>query len=289
MPREARKESRTGVYHVFMRGNNKRQIFLDDSDNKKFLNITAQFREKYGFYLLAYCLMGNHFHFIIKTPQKHEVKDKKQGDGYTVSAETDITVPLSQPSFSPATLSQIMKNIALSYAYYYNTKYSQTGHVFQDRFKSEPIENDTYLIEAVRYIHQNPVKAGICKFPGDYKFSSYRDYLSISDKVFTDINDVLEILPLNKFTEFHKDNEYRYDFIDIDNISVKISDSDALIFIEDICRRENISSPAEVSFAAQQKIARELKSKKLSIRQISRLSGISKKVVEIALKQQETE
>ena len=99
----------------------------------------------------------------------------------------------------------------------------------------------------------------------------------------------MEILPLNKFTEFHKDNEYHYDFIDTDNISVKISDSDALILIEDICRRENISSPAEVSFAAQQKIARELKSKKLSIRQISRLSGISKKVVEIALKQQETE
>lgn len=75
-------------------------------------------------------------------------------------------------------ISKIMKRINVSYAYYFNQKYGRIGHLFQDRFKSEGIEDDTYLLAATRYIHNNPVRANIVKHAGEYKWSSYGIYIN---------------------------------------------------------------------------------------------------------------
>ena len=138
MPRQARKESCTGIFHVMMRGINHQNIFDDEEDNWQFINTLDRMRLRtddnglpcgtnctyYG-----YCLMTNHFHLLIR--------EREEKVGETV------------------------KRIASSYVYYYNKKYGRDGHLFKERFKSEPVNDMAYFVTLLRYIHQNPVKAGI--------------------------------------------------------------------------------------------------------------------------------
>lgn len=133
MPRQARMKSKTGIYHVIVRGISQQNIFHDEEDFMKYLEMLERVKKKSGFKLYGYCLMGNHVHLLI-----HESQDE---------------------------LSVVMKGLGISYAWWYNWKYKRTGHVFQDRYKSECVEDDTYLLTVIRYIHQNPVKAGMVTKP----------------------------------------------------------------------------------------------------------------------------
>ena len=139
MPRQAREESDTGIFHVMMRGINYQAIFEDEEDYYQFINILDRMRVRYDdegnpsgsnctYY--AYCLMSNHFHILIR--------EREESVGETV------------------------KRIASSYVYYYNRKYGRDGDTcLKNRFKSEPVNDMTYFTVLLRYIHQNPVKAGI--------------------------------------------------------------------------------------------------------------------------------
>ena len=132
MPRQARKESGTGIFHVMMRGINHQNIFEDEEDNYQFINTLDRMRVRYDdegnpsgsnctYY--AYCLMSNHFHLLIR--------EREESVGETV------------------------KRIASSYVYYYNRKYGRDGHLFKERFKSEPVNDMSYFTMLLRYIHQN--------------------------------------------------------------------------------------------------------------------------------------
>ena len=144
MPREARTKSKTGIYHIIWRGANRQEIFHDDMDWIQFLHILKRYKIKYQLGIYAWCLMGNHVHLLIK------------------EGNEDISIT--------------MKRIGISYAKYYNWRYITTGHLFQDRFKSENVETTSYLLTVVRYIHQNPVKAGIVSHVDEWKWSSCRGY-----------------------------------------------------------------------------------------------------------------
>jgi len=146
MPRKARQQSKSGIYHIMIRGNERTNIFLDDEDRIKFINILGNKKKEKEYSIYAYCLMNNHVHLLIK---------EEQDD-----------------------ISRIMKKINTSYAYYFNKKYNRIGHVFQDRFKSESIEDDRYFLAAIRYIHNNPVQANIVTEAVQYHWSSYWSYLS---------------------------------------------------------------------------------------------------------------
>ena len=137
MARTARAVGDSGIYHVMLRGINRQRIFEDDEDREKFLEILKKSKEKDGFDLLAWCLMPNHVHLLIK---ENEVK-----------------------------LGTIFRRIGASYVYWYNGKYERTGHLFQDRFKSEPVEDDAVSLTVIRYIHRDPVKAGLCERPEEYE------------------------------------------------------------------------------------------------------------------------
>ena len=113
MPRAARKKSNSGIYHIMLRGINRQQIFEDDEDNQRFIETLSKYKEECGYSIYAYCLMGNHLHILLKENQQ------------------DLTL--------------IFKKIAGSYVYWYNWKYQRSGHLFQDRFKSEPVEDDNYF------------------------------------------------------------------------------------------------------------------------------------------------
>ena len=111
MPRQARKKSENGIYHIMFRGINKQQIFQENEDYRKFLNVVKECKEISGFKLFAYCLMGNHAHLLLKEGNEN--------------------------------LDLIVKRIGSRYVYWYNTKYKRAGHLFQDRYKSEPITQGT--------------------------------------------------------------------------------------------------------------------------------------------------
>lgn len=215
MTRYKRELSKTGIYHVMTRGNNKSKIFLDNRDMEKYLQILLDKKQDKNYYLFAYCIMPNHSHLIIKEEEQ---------------------------------LSTIMKKINISYAQYFNKKYDKVGHVFQDRYRSEPIEDDRYLLTAVRYVHNNPIKAKIVADCKDYPWSSYNYYIGKCDDNLVDTDFVLAIFsPVAKdsvrmFEEFSK--EYNDDkFIDIQKEDEEIDilgQKAAKAFIIDYLDNENL-------------------------------------------------
>lgn len=151
MARKLREKSLSGIYHVCLRGVNKQRIFEWPEDYEAMYRILnyAQTRDTEGveveqpnFYLYAYCLMDNHVHLLI------------------------------QPS-NGLELGQVVKRINVAYAMHFNNHYERVGHLFQDRYKSEPVNDRDYFFELIRYIHNNPVKAQICRTPDLYPHSSF--------------------------------------------------------------------------------------------------------------------
>lgn len=149
MSRLARKQSASAIYHIMLRGNEKRPIFLDDEDRTRFIDTLRVKKSENKFELYAYCLMNNHVHLLINE-----------------RAES---------------IARIMKCINVSYAIYFNKKYNRVGHLFQDRFRSEAIDYENYLLSAARYIHNNPVHAGIIDLPEKYEWSSYGCYSGVKN------------------------------------------------------------------------------------------------------------
>ncbi len=144
MPRVRRIKGEFSTYHVVQRGNEKKNIFRNDEDKLKFLEIVSKAKEKHSFLIYAYCLMNNHVHLLIND------------NGNDIS--------------------KLMKSINVSYVSYFNRIHERCGHLFQDRFRSEVVKDDRYLLEVSRYIHNNPVKAKIETKPGGFKWSSYNIY-----------------------------------------------------------------------------------------------------------------
>lgn len=142
-------------YHITARGNYRQNIFLEDKDKKLYLNLLAHYRDELGFTIYAFCLMNNHVHLLIKRTDR-------------------------------ASLAEIVKSINGRYSKEFNKRRKKQGHLFQGRFYSVIVENEIYLLEATRYIHLNPARAGIIGKAEDYVWSSLRTYLGIDNFPFVD-------------------------------------------------------------------------------------------------------
>lgn len=129
MPRQPRRLSASGVYHIMWRGIDKMQLYCDDADCIHFLSI-LDFVQNENYIVLAYCLMGNHVHLLIKTAR-------------------DTTAPMEST----------MKKLGMRYAAHYNRRYQRIGPVYQGRYKSQPVESTSYFLRVLRYIHANPVSS----------------------------------------------------------------------------------------------------------------------------------
>jgi len=251
MPRTARKKSKTGVYHIILRGINRQTIFEDDEDAVKFLQTLERYKLENEYELYAYCLMGNHIHILIEENQEE--------------------------------LGNSMRRIGASYVYWYNWKYERTGHLFQDRYKSEVVENDKYLLAVLRYIHQNPIKAGIVKDIKEYKWSSYSEYLSKSKNQLIDEDFILGIFNRDKnkakalFEEFHKIEEDS-ECLEI-NDKKRFKDKEAKEIIVKTCNVVYCSDLQKLHKNERDEKIIILKEKGLSTRQISRLTGISRGII----------
>ena len=180
MPRKARQESSTDMYHVIMRGNNRKWIFKKEIHKEKMKKLIFNQVEMGLIEVYAWCIMDNHVHIVLRAKMMN--------------------------------MSKAMFNINRVFARHYNYKEKEVGHVFESRYKSKPAESDEYLMQVIRYIHNNPVKAKMVKKAEQYQWSSFKDYevgnyrlLSI-DLVKTYFNNSFKA-----FKEYHDeidDNEY---------------------------------------------------------------------------------
>ena len=253
MPRASRKKSSTNVYHVILRGNNKQDIFFDEKDYKKFLKEIKNTKEKYEYELYAYCLMTNHVHLILY--------DRKEN------------------------LSKIMQSLEVTYSSYFSKKYEKVGHLFQNRFLSKPVETKEYLMQVCRYIHQNPVKAGISSVD-DYKWSSYNEYIDskkviVSTKILLSLFGNSEKEAIKHFQGFHNDNkenindEYEYEII------TKFTDEEAKIKIMEVLKLENLEEINNFSVKLRNEKIRKLEDiKGISKAQVARVLGTCNRTIE---------
>ena len=166
MPRAQRVCFSGALYHVYQRGNNKQDIFVDDMDRWHILKLILESKKEFDYILHCYALMKNHFH---------------------VAIEAQTIIPISK----------IMHYIDASYAAYFNARHNKKGHLFQGRFKASLVEKDYYLLELSRYIHLNPVRAGLVSLPEDYIWSSYRAYIGYKRDILADTDTLLEYFNAN--------------------------------------------------------------------------------------------
>jgi putative transposase len=142
MGREPRINLPGCIFHVINRGNNKQILFKEQKDYIRYLEFLERYKERHGFKLYCYILMNNHIHLLMEVGEK-------------------------------GSISKIMQGVTLAHTRYFNHKYGTSGHVWQGRFKSLLVGEDSYLLEISRYIELNPVRAGMVKNPADYPWSSY--------------------------------------------------------------------------------------------------------------------
>lgn len=250
MVRRARERSESGIYHVVLRGINRGDIFFDDDDSLRFLETLAQKKRNQEYWLYGYCLMNNHAHLLVQ--------------------ENEDTV------------SRTMSRIGTSYAKWYNQKYSRSGHVFQGRYGSECVEDDKYLLTVVRYIHNNPVKAGLVKEPEAYRWSSIHAYTSGKEhlKGLTETEFILNIFHRNRseaiqaFREFVKqENE---DTCLDEGIKLKKTDREVKAEIEALMDGESIGKLQGMEKEKRNAILRTIKeSEGVTLRQIARVTGLN--------------
>ena len=260
MPRQARESSGTGIYHVMMRGVNHQNIFEEQEDYYQFLNTLDMMARSYepdgtpsgrNYTLYADCLMSNHIHLLIRE------RDNKIG--------------------------MAIKRIASSYVYYYNHKYSRDGHLFRERFKSEPVNDMAYFVTLLRYIHQNPVKAGIVNSVRDYEFCSWREYEDKNSTLFPlcdtqtvlnrmsfdDLNDLVNI-PLTDDVSC----------LEIEEVSKgRPSDDQVMGLIKERTGATNSNAFMQLPDDIKRPVLMELKGRGASLRQLERLTGIGKSVI----------
>ncbi|MDD2212638.1 MAG: transposase [Clostridia bacterium] len=255
MPRMARKKSSSGIYHIMLRGINKQDIFHDAADRIKLIEILNYYRDICEYEVYGYCLMSNHIHILIKEGKE--------------------------------TISQAIKRIGVNYAYWYNSKYARCGHLFQDRFKSEAVEDDRYLLTVLRYIHQNPVKAGIVAEAAKYRWSSYSEYVN-QQGIVTNINFVLGILnpdtgkAVKIFEEFMT-AENEDNCLDVDDkMRKQLSDEDTRKLIKQLTKSDNVLILQQMDKNERNITIKNLKEMGCSVRQLERITGLGRRIIEKA-------
>ncbi|MCM1296039.1 MAG: transposase [Muribaculaceae bacterium] len=156
------------------------QIFRDPADCVQYLSYLDSVQQPERFEVLAYCLMGNHVHLLART-----------GKGSAAGLETAT------------------KSLGVRYAAHYNRRYDRVGPLFQGRYKSQPVDTVGYFLRVLRYIHNNPVAAGLCAAPGDYQWSSWRDYFAPAPDRLCAVHTehALRLRPLDWLRDWHAQAE----------------------------------------------------------------------------------
>jgi len=262
MTRQLRQQSSTGIHHVMLRGINRQIMFETDDDYRKFIFILHdmvapkdQFKRPLPprCAIYAYCLMTNHVHLLIQE------KDDK--------------------------LPHIIRDIASRYAMYYNNRYEHYGHLFQDRYKSEPVNDAAYFLTLIRYIHQNPVAGGLSNDVESYKWTSWHEFIGDPKRVsfICSVPIVLKRFPLEDLREqVNTPLSKTLRVLEYDNRDRAATDDEVKAFLS---ANYGLTHPADLANYAKPRRDEILKAAKLygaSIRQLSRLTSIGYYIIQKA-------
>ena len=243
MSRQARQKSATGYYHVIVRGAGKQLLFEESGDYRYFLFLLEKTCSATNVSVCAYCLMDNHAHLLL-----HDRADD---------------LPL------------FMKKLGVSYSGYFNKKYERVGHLFQDRYFSQAVEDDPYFLSVYKYILLNPQKAGLCSAES-YPWSSYKLYGNRSS--FVDTSLLEEMLgSYERYEEFLSDGASPEHVREHDG--KRLDDETASEVLKNTLGIESGSVIRSYDRHARDEAIRLLSRKGLSERQIERLTGISRKII----------
>lgn len=245
MPRHARTVSSSGYMHLIVRGIGRQVLFEEDQDFRRYLETLERYCAETGVVICAFCLMENHVHLLAK------------GD---------------QPQTS-----LMMRKLGISYSEYFNRKYDRVGHLFQDRYKSEPVENEAYLLTVFRYILLNPEKAGI-SLASEYPWSSY--HLYEEPPAFMNLEAIYGLLGSREQYEQFIDTANDDSCMEFD---APVRDERwAQTVLEKCLGTTNGVSLQRLDKAARNAALRKLKENGLTINQIERLTGINRNIVQRA-------
>jgi len=265
MPRAARIQSSTGVYHVILRGVNKQQIFECKEDYECFEDILSKMsrvhKNYYGeeecahIYTYAYCLMGNHVHILCK--------------------EADEPI------------GEAIKRITSSYVYYYNRKYQRVGHLFQERFKSQTVDDWGYFLTLMRYIHQNPLKPKLVTKLEDYPWSSWRGYVGKANDCFCCTDVVFRRVTIEELTQLIERPMTETEEKGLLDVEEKVekkffTDSDVWEILTSLCGATTLSEFQAMERPRQKHYLWEAHEMGVGPRVLSRLTGVPYSIVQRA-------
>ena len=216
MARQARQESASGYYHVMMRGINREFVFQKDSYKSAFMELLREQLACGHIALVAWCVMDNHVHMLVKAEKE--------------------------------ALSKAIKTVSVKFAAMYNREQKRIGPVFGGRFRSENIEDDSYLLGALRYVHSNPVKARRASDASEYRWSSYGEYLGVPRYVTArERNFVWSLFDGDEksFLAYHAEYD-DLDYLDTKEEREKSREDRAFRLIEAFCRAQGIAYANEI-------------------------------------------
>lgn len=247
MPRTGRSFSGNGFYHIVVRGADKLTIFRRASDYTAFLDTVFGMAEENGVSVIAYCLMSDHAHLLIRD------NDRK--------------------------LSGFMSRVLNRYAHHYNSRYNHTGRVFYDRFYSKCIDTSAYLLEVYRYILKNPEEDGVCRMD-EYRWSSYWDYCLEEHR--TDIGIIRSMLPIKSLHDVFLRTEDTHNPYYYENRTVVLNDQALERKIKYLTDVDDVAQIGAMSREERNEAIRKLRSYGMTINEISRVTGISRSIIQRA-------
>ena len=243
--RTARTCGESGIYHVVSRGVGQQIIFETDADKRRYLTTLQSLMDDSSGSLLAWCLMENHVHLL-------------------VSQQLDE-------------LSSTMRRLNSGYALYFNLVHDRCGHLFQGRFRSEPVDTDEYLMTVIRYIHQNPWKAGMTT-SCHYEWSSFGLYAS--GRVPSGADAVMGAFgSLDAFLAFHNQENFAASCIDVAPRRPRVDDDAALEIALGLFGDAGLGELKTLPKEKRDASLARMKEDGLTVRQIQRLTGVSLGVI----------
>ena len=243
MSRPPRKISETGYYHIIMRGIGKQMLFEEPNDYQYYIWLLGKYSEDTGASVCAYCLMDNHVHLLI--------------------FDRVGALPL------------FIKKIGISYSSYFNKRYQRSGHLFQDRYKSETVEDDTYLLSVFKYILRNPQKAGICKAE-EYTWSSYKLYGNKSSFVNTETLCGM----LGSFEQYAEFISREDSGVCMEYGSEKIDDERSSEIVKRLLGTDSGTAIQSYPRAQRNEALIKLLRAGMSIREVERCTGVSRGIIQ---------
>lgn len=242
MPRRPRQLADSGIYHVMLRGVNRDVLFLEFGDYERFLSTLGRVRTDSGCAVLAYCLMPNHVHLVVRT-----------------GAEPIGTV---------------IKRLGVSYSGWFNRKYGRVGHLFQDRFKSQAVEDDSYFVTLIRYVWNNPVEAGLVERPEQFRWSS-RHLVGHGSSIINE-SELRRLLPPGAFEELVDGSRTvaQGTFL-VNERPARYTDEQVTALLGHICGVRTPANFAELAPSTKVRVIQELRMRSVAYAQIARAVGMS--------------